>query len=897
MRRRDRARRAGALLLGALLGAGVAGLAFWLTVQEARRSRVEQQLRTQLDLPGEAFSLERIRADTALGVRLRRVALLNAAGDTVLAAPSMRFEFDPRAIGGTGAFVFRDVRLQNPSVRLRRSPNGIWNYESVFRVEADGEPVRLPGGQTPATRALVFRDVRIEGGRVWLALPHQEAPAATGLAARFALARAERVARFGGVAYRVRLARDVDARIPEFRYNAGDWRVNLAAVDARLDDPDLRVQQLAGAASGTAAGEIRWDIRELRLDAGTIRTAGTLGPLGPNRRVDARVATAGLDLYDLRAIVPGLPDGRARFALGVRGPLGGRLAYQFSDLDVEAEGSRVRGRLGVLAGGGRPATFRDTRLLLDPLDLRTVERLGLAEQPLPVLGSVRGTVSAPTGSTGPLALDLSASLVPRGAPGAEPSRVRAVGGARFGDAGLVLDGLRVEAEPLRLATLRDLLPEQRDRLRGEVRGSATLSGPLSALRIVGGDLAYQVGDAPATRLRDLSGTVALGERLRYDLRGQADPLALATARELFPTLPVRPVAFAGPVQFAGDAENVRFNVDLRNGNVGRLAARGTVALGGAAPRFDVSGRVDGFQVGALLTGRVPTEGALAGTFNARGTPADLRFGVDLAQGGGTFALNGTLRRPAGGSPQFDVAGRVANFRIGALLGRPDLFPSPFTGQIALNGGGRQPIRFDVDLIGPGGLLDLNGWYLAGTVPSYAASGRVAGLNLRQVLGGRELPTTRINATVQLQGRGLRPEDLAGSLALVATGSTINGVVLDAATVRVAAARGVLRFDTADIALGGSRLRASGAWGLTRPLAEPLRVSFVSPDLRRLAPVLRATGNAPQRPLEGALRFEGTVAGSLRAPVVAGNLAGEALRFGEFRAATLSTNFRAARRTD
>ncbi len=557
------------------------------------------------------------------------------------------------------------------------------------------------------------------------------------------------------------------------------------------------------------------------------------------------------------------------------------------DATVTTPESRVSGRFAATGGGGRPWAFSDTRLSLDPLDFATVNQLGFAE--IPYDGAVRGTVASldvlEQGSPGALRIDLAASFRPRGA-GGDPSVVAAAGNVTVGGAApFRLDGVRIEARPLYLAALAPMMSDSAgtEMLRGTLRGSAVASGTPSDLRVSGGTVTYAVGDAPPTRVDDLAARFSTVPALRYEVTGRAAPLALATLTELFPQLPFRAATLSGPFRVAGTAERAAFDLDFQ-GAAGRLAARGTV-LPGETLRFDVTGQVEAFRSGVLLAASNPVQGPLSGTFSARGSTADFGFDVDLAHQGGTLDLGGRVRNPGDGM-QFDVAGRVAQFRLGTVLGRPGLFNSPLTGPISLRGGGRQPYRFDVDLRGPVGLLDLEGWFRPGEVPSYFVTGRVAGVNPQELPGGRGMPAGNLTAELRVEGRGTTPETFEGSVDLVAQSSTLAGQPLDAATVRLAARGGILQIDTLQASFRGARVAASGAWGLTRPAAEPLRLSLAAQDLATFAPMLARAGVAPPD-LAGSVALEGTVSGTFRSPAFDLSGSGSGLRYGTWRAGTLA----------
>ncbi|HEX5724757.1 MAG TPA: translocation/assembly module TamB domain-containing protein [Longimicrobiaceae bacterium] len=700
----------------------------------------------------------------------------------------------------------------------------------------------------------------------------------------------------------MRTVTGLDARLDLVRIGpGGGWRVEVGSAAASVTNPDLRIAALRGWAEDRGDGTLRFDLAELRTGRSRLAGAGSVRTGGKEPLYDLRLRADPLDFRDLQGMGIALPtEGTARFTLDVDSRPGGRTALAFTDARVAVLDSRASGRVTVLLSPKGDPTFSDTRLVLEPLQLADLEALGYAED-LPVGGEVRGTVSSPDelrpGEGGALRVDLAAALTPRGEPGAEPSRLTARGNVRFGrgpDA-LRLDGVRVEAEPLHLALLRSLSPANASYLRGTLRGGATVNGTLRAFRFAGGDLTYEVGDAPPTVLRGIEGRVALQPRLALTLSARAEPLALATLTELFPALPFRAATLSGPIRVTAEGDLVRFGVDL-DGAAGGVEAEGTLTLG-ATPVFDVRGQLEAFRAGAVLaTDTSPLEGPLNGTFSARGSTADFRFDVDLAQGEGRMVLGGNVRRAGPRAPyRFDVAGRVENFRIGNLVGRPGLLPGPVTGPIRLSGGGGDPYRFDVDLRGELGVLDVEGWYLPGTVPAYAFNGTISGLDLSSLPGLDMLPQTRLTGTLVLEGRGTTPETFDGRLEFnAARGSTVGGLPVETGLARIEGRNGVLEVDTLLLAVRGARLEASGALGLNGPVeARPLRFELSAPDLTVMAALVPPPG--PLEPdMTGSLAASGVVVGTLRNPSLAMRATGRGLRFRGYAAATLDVDVRGRR---
>lgn len=880
----------GGLVLGFVLFAGGA----WLYLRSAHMQAAGIAIVNRVALPPEVFQLEEVSPTGIARVVLRDVALLGRAGDTLAAAPVVRARLDLRTLGGTGPILLSDVLLQNPLVYVVRSPSGELNLTQVFRVQAGGQDVQVGEEGQP----VLLRDVRIRDGRFVLALPPSDPDSgAVNLFGGLPLAR------FGNNSLRVATLRGVDAVLPSVRFGgSGGLRVSLARLDARLAEPALPVALRDVTVAETAAG-YRFDINGLLLGDSRLALDGTVNVAADPLQYSVAVRAETLRLADLQFLVPELPEeGRATFTLDAATQPGDRLAVTVRDLALAIRDSRVTGRLSVVTGGDGPLVFRDTRLVLDPLELATLEALELGDRfpalaDLPVQGRVTGTIATTAdgveGGEGALRLDLLARLSAKGGPRLEPSVIAADGLLVLGgEDGVRFRDLRLNLQPLHLGLLAAMLPEQRERLRGVLNGGVTLNGTLARTEFSGGNLTYQVADAPATRLAGISGFFQQ-DPLRYRIEASARPLAMATLVELFPGLPFRSVSLTGPIQLSGTASEATFAANL-DGASGGLNIQGSVALGEPL-RFDVSGSLEAFTVSALLRQDVPVNGPVSGTFALRGTTEDLRFNVDLAQGdSGRFALQGRLRGAGGeGAPQFDVSGNVSNFRLGMLIGQPGLFAAPFSGRVQLAGGGREPYRFDVDLRSEVGVVDVEGFYRAGDIPAYAVAGTVTGLDLRRLPGAERLPTSNLTFAIDLQGRGTTPETLDGRLSLLARESTVAGLPLEAARAQMAVRNGVLVIDTLALAYAGTRLTASGTWGLTRPVQDPLRFAFSADDLSTLTPVFTALRReVPQ--LEGALNAQGTVAGSLEQPTLAVSLSGTGLRYETWQFRSLAARVSATR---
>ncbi|MEX0912490.1 MAG: hypothetical protein WD031_03590, partial [Gemmatimonadota bacterium] len=779
---------------------------------------------------------------------------------------------DTTTLEGDGAIEFSNVDVDEPYARLVQSPAGDWNFAQAMGMTAAGEPVESESG-----RPILLRDISLSNGRMILAIPAEDDSQEQD-EVEFALNLPREVV--GGVPYQVYEVSDVDARLPLVRLDDElGWRVQVASLSGAVAEPDLRIDQLELVAEQSGADGVEFDLAALRFGDSAVSGGGLIRFAEDGPVYDLSLDVEELRFADLQPILPTLPtDGTARLALDLETISPGRVALTVSGADLNLRDSRVLGAISLALGGEAPLALLDADLELAPLHLSILADLGLVES-LPFLGDVTGFVSTENAPDGFAAVDLTASLVPADEPGTAPSIIFASGDIAVGDAAqeIRLDGLTVSAQPLYLASLAALAPEQADQLRGEIRGSVTLGGTMNDVRLADGDLSYTAGDAPTSRLLGLNGQISLQPELRYDVSATADPLALATLTELFPALPFRSATLSGPIEVAGDAASLALSADL-TGPAGGFQVGGSVAF--SAPlRFDLDGSLRAFSAGMVLRPDVPVEGPLTGTFDVQGTTEQFTFDVDLAQVDGRFTLAGTVGLSTD-PPTFIVAGDVVDFRLGALLGAPELFADPLTGALAVEGGGAEPYVFDVDLTGETGGLDLAGFYSAGAVPSYEVRGTVDGLDLSRLPMAVDLPPSALTGSLDIQGTGIEPETIEGMFAFDFTESMISGMPLSTALGRIEIQAGMMQIDTLHVQLEETELHAAGSWGLTAPASEPLRYTFDSPDLTVVSRILAGSDLVPPQ-IGGNLHAEGQVAGSFEYPEITTNATGSDLRYDDW----------------
>ena len=878
--RRRLLRRGGMVLAGLLTGALIAVAVGYVYFRAVTDFEIAETVLRSIDLPADAFELEEMEGDSIAVVSADDVLIRSENGDTVVAAPTARMRLRLSSLAGEGPIVLDEVRLQRPYVNVVQRPDGEVNLARTMVVTAGGQEVRNEEG-----RPIELRDVRLENARVRAVTPYTPDSAASepppGL----------RLVRMGGTPMRVRWARDIDATLPRVRFGGGEgWAVEIGTLSASLSDPDVRVVNVTGSARQLADGRIAFGINDFRTPSSRLTASGSVALDEDGPRIDVVASAQPLALGDLRWVSPSLPEeGAITGSFEVAGGgSDGRYALAGTDVEVTALDSRVSGFFVAEVGGDRPATFGETNLSLDPIRIETIRSFGFGAD-LPYTGEIRGSVTSAgiAAGAGELNVDLTANFAPESGDVAT-STLFLQGPLTLGEEMEVqLAGVRLAAQPLYLSALRPLVETDPERLRGVLRGAVVVEGSPSDLRIADGSLEYRVGDAQPSALTGLVASFRTEPEMMFDVSARAQPLALGTLAELFPNLPFRTARFAGPVRVAGTMDSFQVDAELA-GSAGSITARGVVAPGDPL-EFDLSGEVAAFNAEAVLTRSVPVEGPVTGSYAVEGTSQQFAFNVDLLQQGadsaqaGSFALTGSFRAAGDAPALVRVDGDVTNFNLGAVIGRPRLFPSRMTGSVDLSGGGTEPYRFDVDLRGETGVFDVAGYFAAGDVPLYAAEGQISGLDLRQLPGLQMLPSTSLRGDLALEGQGTTLETLAGSLRFNAVGSSIGTSRVERLDLDVAVEGGVLEVRTLEASLAATQVTARGRLGLTRPASgTPLQIRAVSRDLSRLAPLASGITGLPPR-LTGSFLLQAELTGSIRAPSVTGAFRGQQLRYEGYRA--------------
>jgi hypothetical protein len=290
-----------------------------------------------------------------------------------------------------------------------------------------------------------------------------------------------------------------------------------------------------------------------------------------------------------------------------------------------------------------------------------------------------------------------------------------------------------------------------------------------------------------------------------------------------------------------------------------------------------------------FTGPLPYVGELRGTL--RGTAGDvaldLRARLATAPGADPFVV--------------DLAGRMAFTDAGIELRRlvselhavpfaaleplaPGLpFRGPVTGLVRLEGPpGLAPIQLDVRLELGGGIVTVAGTLdLRGPMPAYDLTGQLIGVELQQVLEPA-VPPAQIHATFALAGRGASIPDATASLRLEGTFTGWQAQPGDTVAILARVDRGLLVADQARLALGPIDLSAVGEWRFAHGEGGAIRYALAIESLEPLAPYLPRPPGAPMI-ARGTLAAEGTLAGTLEEPILAGTIRASDFRFADWAA--------------
>lgn len=572
------------------------------------------------------FALERIRASVngqldvdrvtsgglLSGVTLHDIALTGPDGRAFLEADSARLAYRFRTLA-RGSMVFDRVILHSPTVTVEQLPGQEeWNFERIFPPDS-AAPLSV------ARNTLVLiRDATVHDGRVVLRSPWEpDGPVEPDDTARMIL---ESVP--GGLVRTMRFEA-LNGRIPRIVWEAPGEDARLIEIEtlatrAYLWDTPVDIEGLEGAIT-LRDSLVSFDIPRVRLPDSELAVIGRIILDDDGSRFDIELDGRDVAFSDFQWLYPQLPvegGGTLQLRIQTRDP--GSILWLAQEARLRTAGTEVAGSFGVVTGD--TLFFTNVDLDASPLDLELIQRLVPGD--LPLEGLLIGTVEV----EGPISALRTRGDVRlrtfREGQGAE-STVRwsgTVGGRPPYD----VRGLTADIRSLDLEQVAQFAPELR--VRGLATGRVRIGGSLESGLQVDGDLALDREEGRSA-VRGSGVFAVAGDRSAFDLRFDAETVALQLLAEQFPGLHRLAGEATGPVIVTGSLEDLRVDADLMT-PAGAVIMEGSFALAGPVPGYRVEGMVTGFQLHrvvedlpeTVVTGRfdIDGEGDRLETIDARG---------------------------------------------------------------------------------------------------------------------------------------------------------------------------------------------------------------------------------------------------------------------------------------
>lgn len=536
----------------------------------------------------------------------RGLVVRDTAGELVARVPEARVRFTLSQLLRRN-FVFSEVTLERPDVRLVRYRNGRMNYEEVLRLGAG------TGGGTPPLVQLY--NVRVNDGMLTLTLPWK--PKVRSAAARDSARTAQlkahpgrRIERGRDGLVQVMVFESLTTRVAYLLASSPTRKpiaVKLDTLAVRISDPQLRVTDASGQV------ELRSDTLAFQLQHLALPNTEAIGGglvSWPNDTIlfDFRFNAPRIDLRDLRFVSPGFPAMRGRGSVVALSESGTRTSYAVRNLVLLDGRERIDGELVALVDQRRGLGVRALRLSLTGVDLAKVRPY---VDSLPFRGTLDGALRA-DGFLSDLDLSLDWRYTDADLRDRPVTRVRGEGHVRLGAAGLAFDQFEIANADLALGTVRRLAPVVP--LEGRVDAEGTLDGTLRDAAF-NGRMTHRDGELPASTAAGRFRLRTDGAEPVFDLDAELEPLAFDGIRPAFPSLTLLG-AVQGRVQLAGTMARLAASVDL-TGDLGAVAGRGMLSL--APSRLEADSLE--LQVAALDLAQVrrgwPTS-ALTGRLRATG---------------------------------------------------------------------------------------------------------------------------------------------------------------------------------------------------------------------------------------------------------------------------------------
>lgn len=733
-------------------------------------SRVEAMLAESL-APGVTLRLHGLRLVPLGTVALDSVILRDSLGAEVLRSARVDAALGLRPLLDRELHLTR-LGIEGLRVDLVQDASGAWNVQALAATDSAMRPAAT--STIPAPWRVRLDTLMLRDGRVAVTQPDS----LPSLPPR----------------HRTLDALSVDLGASTLHTDGPRGSVQIAAVSARSDDPDLALALQGGAVSFTAdSAELQLPRIRIGDSRAALRAVALWRDTTRDARIDARIEASEIALADFAWADPLIPrDGRATARVRVvNGRDAGAYRAVIERFTLESGASRLEGRL--VAESGVQTAIRDVDVTLAPLDLALLRELfGDSTPPPPFDGQLRGRVRGAGGPLNDFALAPSTLEYDDRRIGGAISRVTLDGRLDLEATDTRLQPLRVRIDSLDVRTV-GAVTDIADSLRGFLRGEVTLDGPVVDLRFHDLDLVHVDGARPRSRVlgsgryaedtattwleADLTldtvslaalGEAVVGQRLRGVLRGQ-----LRTA--------ARGDSVALDLRLEGEGATMRF-IGATSMDTARLVALGPLRL----ERFDAN---------RFLVEQSLPEHRLDGEF---------RLGID----GGWEEPSGTIDFRLDSSTS--LATLPLREGVGALVLEPgglrvdtlrlalDAGEVTARGRLARDPALRDSLRFAATLTSVPALAPLLGDSLASAwADSLGGTLRIEGLALGS------LDTMAVRAT--LHGDSLR----AGSYGI----RSMDGeLLLDGVP---SATQGLVTFDLSDAVAGGSAIHRLSAEATVR----------------------------------------------------------------------------------
>jgi translocation and assembly module TamB len=589
MSRRLRIALASAIIVLGLLV--IAGLSFvGVTHTGFGQERVRQMVTSMLagKVKGKVH-IGRIHGGFFNGVTIDSLEIRDDEDSLFVASGPIRVQYDARDIFDR-RILLTYLEAQNPIVYLRQHENGDWNFRRIFPSGKDD-----PRGKGGFGQYIVVDSSVVHNASVLLTLPWHPSPDLRG------------ARRDSAIAYELS-RKDLEIRRTREGF-ARTWRWTKADASighARIADPDTagRFARIRKANftesdppftfrnfSGTAMhlGDSVWiDADHWDLPASTGRGKGKV-VWGSDLPVRYNIHVIGdsVSLKDVAWVYPTLPTtGGGKMELDIRSQRNPHFTdYVLTKMDVRTTGSRVLGRM-TFSTGGPILTVKDVDLEAAPVDFDLLRTFNGKEFPYDWQGKITGHVRASGGPLNRFRVEQSSlTFADANVPGAV---TRATGQGELDilfPAFTAFHSFNVDVDQLDLRTLQYLNP-MFPRVKGIVKGTATLDSSWLDIRFRNADLTHHDGPQPVSRITG-QGRVTWGEFLVYDLTLGAQPLSFTALSSSYPLLPLRG-DYAGPLRIKGTAPNLLVTTTLA-GPAGTFGYNGLVDAD--APEYGARGRV------------------------------------------------------------------------------------------------------------------------------------------------------------------------------------------------------------------------------------------------------------------------------------------------------------------